>query len=298
MEEALLGAVKAAEANFSNANLFAATLADGDFSRASFAEAMMADVRAAAAKLAGASFLKADLSRADLGKADLSDADLRHVTLTGAQVGGARFNGAKVAGMMGTGGAAGDGQAAPAQVPWQASWVDASPAGDGSGRVTGEQIAALLTGVSGAARGAPVVGVPDKAPETPRRYFGRGDVLRDASLEFEPGARVEIDSLFQNCSITLGEGTELVVGDAGVLADCRIAGGGLITINGQFFERESPGIVAPRELTVSRQGAMVASVQQAASLTRFAFQRGSRLRVKILKATSNGASGSERRVDG
>ncbi len=38
-----------------------------------------------------------------------------------------------------------------------------------------------------------------------------------------------------------------------------------------------------RELVVSREGALVASVQQSATLTRFRFERGSRLRVKIAK---------------
>ena len=46
-------------------------------------------------------------------------------------------------------------------------------------------------------------------------------MLRNATLDFEAGARVEIDSLFENCSIKLGEGTELVVGESGVLADCN-----------------------------------------------------------------------------
>src|SRR5262249_17108351 len=116
-----------------------------------------------------------------------------------------------------------------------------------------------------------------------RRYFGRGDVLRNATLTFDSDARVEIDSLFENCTIQLGEGTELVVGAAGVLADCNIAGGGSITINGQFFERQSPGSVGPRELSVSREGALVASVEQNPETTRFRFERGSRLRVKIGK---------------
>ena len=68
-----------------------------------------------------------------------------------------------------------------------------------------------------------------------------------------------------------------------MLADCNIAGGGSITINGQFFERQSPGIVGPRELVVSREGALVASVEQSTETTRFRFERGSRLRVKIGK---------------
>jgi hypothetical protein len=99
------------------------------------------------------------------------------------------------------------------------------------------------------------------------------------------GARVEIDSLFENCVVQLGPGTSLVVGKTGVLADCRILGGGDITIHGQFFERESPGIVGPRALTVTSEAAVVASVEQAPALTHFAFERGSRMRLKILKRT-------------
>jgi hypothetical protein len=57
-----------------------------------------------------------------------------------------------------------------------------------------------------------------------------------------------------------------------------------VTVHGHFFERESPGIVGAREVTVSGSGALVASVQQAAALTRFAFERGSRLRVKIVQS--------------
>jgi len=122
-----------------------------------------------------------------------------------------------------------------------------------------------------------------EAPPASRRYFGQGDVLKNATLDFEPGARVEIDSLFQNCAINLGEGTQLVVGETGVLADCQIAGAGSVTVHGQFFERESPGIVGPREVIVSSKGALVASVEQLAELTRFAFERGSRLRLKIIR---------------
>jgi len=54
-------------------------------------------------------------------------------------------------------------------------------------------------------------------------------------------------------------------------------------VHGHFFEKESPGIVGPREVVVSSKGALVASVQQCTELTRFAFERGSRLRVKIVQ---------------
>jgi hypothetical protein len=257
--------VKAAQADFSNANLRGAKLTEGDFSRAQFASAILAGAKLTRARLGGALLTKADLAGADLSGADLGDVDARHATLAGAQLAGSKLTGAKVAGLIGTG-------APMADV--MVTWLDTSVAGDGTGRITNGEIPALLTGLRQQAEAT--------APAS-RRYFGHGDVLRNATLEFEPGARVEIDSLFENCVINLGEGTQLVVGEAGVLADCKIAGDGLVTVHGHFFERESPGIVGAREVMVSASGALVASVKQHADLTRFAFERGSRLRVKIIK---------------
>jgi len=118
------------------------------------------------------------------------------------------------------------------------------------------------------------------------RYFGEGDVLRNAALEFGGGSLVEIESRFENCTIALGVGTELVVGKAGVLKSCQIIGAGNVTIHGQFYERETPGIVGPRQLVVSAHGAVVGAVQQAPDNTIFAFEPGCRLRMKILRAGS------------
>ena len=85
-----------------------------------------------------------------------------------------------------------------------------------------------------------------------------------------------------------------MIGEAGVLSKCRIQGGGNITILGQFFERDSPGIQGPKRLVVTATGALVGSVEQAAGSTEFAFQPGCRLRVKILRArTGTERSGSE-----
>jgi hypothetical protein len=94
---------------------------------------------------------------------------------------------------------------------------------------------------------------------------------------------VEIDSLFQDCTLNIGEGTELVVGREGVLADCTIIGAGRITVHGHFFEGGNPGIVGPTDLVVSESGVVVSQVRQSTPGTRFAFKRGSRLRVKIVK---------------
>ena len=74
-----------------------------------------------------------------------------------------------------------------------------------------------------------------------RRYFGKGDVLRNASLEFDSGAFVEIESLFEQCSISLGKGTELVVGKGGVLSDCQIRGRRKHHHQRSFLREPEPG---------------------------------------------------------
>jgi hypothetical protein len=174
------------------------------------------------------------------------------------------LTGAKVAGLVGTG------------VPLGAidvSWLDLSPAGDGTQRVENGVIPSVL-----------MVGAVAPAPSdaTRRRYFGRGDVLRNATLQFDAGAQVEIDSLFQHCTINVGLDTELVIGPSGVLADCEIIGPGCITVHGKFFERHSPGIVGARKLMVSSRGAVVSAIAQSEQPTDFAFESGCQLRVKII----------------
>jgi hypothetical protein len=122
---------------------------------------------------------------------------------------------------------------------------------------------------------------PAAGPSAGKRYFGKGDVLRNANLEFDAGAAVEIESLFEQCSITLGDATELVVGKSGVLSGCQIKGAGKITIHGKYVERESPGITGVTQLVVSAGGSLVGAVEQPTELTRFAFEPGCMLRMKI-----------------
>jgi hypothetical protein len=99
------------------------------------------------------------------------------------------LTGAKVAGLIGTGAALDPGL--------EAAFLDPSPEGDGAARLNAGEIPFLLSGfVAGEIGGG-----------KNRRYFGRGDILRDATLAFDGGARVEVDSLFENCLITLGPGT-------------------------------------------------------------------------------------------
>jgi hypothetical protein len=224
----------------------------------------MHGVIASSADFTGASLVKADLTGADLGAAILVDVDLRQANLKDVRLAGARLTGAKVAGLIGTG---------TALAELEVKWLDTSTGGDGSRRIENGQIPGLISGL------APL-------DEPTRRYFGRGDVLRNATLQFHAGARIEIDSVFQDCTINLGEGTELVIGASGILADCEVVGAGNITVHGKFFERKSPGIVGPRRLSVSAGGAIVSSVAQGAQRTQFAFERGCQLRVKIFDSVS------------
>jgi hypothetical protein len=245
-----------------NVDLVAANLEEADLSGAVLDDANLDKARAPRAKFRSASLLRCTLTDCSLESADLSGADARHANLTGASLGGAILTGAKIFGAQAQ-------RAKPDGLV--AEWVDNSPAGDGVRRIGSEDVARVLQG---------------RASMRPRasRYFGKGDVLRDATLEFGDGSSVEIESRFEKCNIALGDSTELVIAESGVLKDCVIRGGGNITIHGEFYERQSPGIVGPRTLIVSSKGALVGAVQQTAEPTRFAFEPGCRLRMKILRA--------------
>jgi len=83
-------------------------------------------------------------------------------------------------------------------------------------------------------------------------------------------------------------------GPDGVLSGCQISGGGNITINGKFFEggkKGQPAIVGASQLVVSATGALVGAVQQPAELTRFAFEPGCQLRMRISTANGSGNGG-------
>jgi hypothetical protein len=152
-----------------------------------------------------------------------------------------------------------------------ADWIDLSVNADGTQRV------ALL---DFGKRVLPTVGGGGE-----RRYFGAGDVLRNAELEFDDGAYVEIQSRFERCNIRLGKGAELIVGAQGRLEDCTIVGGRL-KVHGKFLEKRSPGLIGTSQLIVSEQGAVAATLQQPTEFTQFAFERGCRLRVHIMPAVA------------
>ena len=119
----------------------------------------------------------------------------------------------------------------------------------------------------------------------PKRFFGKGDVLRNAVLEFDERSQVEIESTLEKCVITVGQGSTLTIGPHGVLAGCQIIGAGEIVIHGKFLENgASPGIVGPKRLIVGKAGTVVAALQQPASLTQFGFEHGCSLSLKILRS--------------
>ena len=226
--------------------------------------------------LEGVDFGRADLDGANLTNAKLSKAMLRSATLRGATLSGADLSGADLARADLTGAKLAGAKLAGADLS-HADLTDADLTG-------ADLVGAMLDGAT--LDRAVLVGTGMDRPkrvESATRYFGKGDVLRDATLEFGDGSVIQVDSRFENCSIALGEGAELTIGEPGVLKNCAIIGRGSIVVHGRFFERSSPGIVGPKSLVVSTGGAVVGSVEQTAEPTAFAFEPGCRLRVKILK---------------
>jgi uncharacterized protein YjbI with pentapeptide repeats len=316
MPRAMLEGVSFRRCDLDGANLEGARLARAHFKNASLREAFLAgaDLREAnlenadleGANLQGANLVGANLNRANLEGANLQGADLGGARLTHAQLDSAKLGGANL-------------------VAAQLSHADLSDADLSTAKLDEADLtSAVLTDanleeaslVGVRMRDAKVDGVnvrnanltnadaPGLAPGAgsapAKRYFGKGDVLRNANLEFDAGASVEIESLFEQCSITLGDATELVVGKAGVLSGCQIRGAGKITIHGKFVERESPGIVGVTQLVVSAGGSLVGAVEQPADLTRFAFEPGCMLRMKIQQkkeraTTERGSKGGRNR---
>jgi uncharacterized protein YjbI with pentapeptide repeats len=280
LEGANLHGARLRGANLTRANLEGANLQGADLSGAHLTHAQLESARLGGASLKGAVLERADLSETDLStarlesadltrasmtNADLTDADLRGACLVGASLDGATLTGARVHGVVGTGQPIAD---------LRADWIDPSADASGAERLVGA--AAAMSLLSGRA--------PQQAPAN-QRFFGPGDVLRNATLEFGPGASVRIESLFDQCTMAVAEGTEVVIGKDGTLSGCRITGPGRITVHGRFVERDSPGIVGVRELIVTASGSLVGAVEQPPEHTRFAFEPGCVLRTKIRQAS-------------
>ncbi len=252
LEGANLQGASLVGANLSRANLEGANLQGADLSGARLTHAMLESAKLGGANLSGAQLSHAVLADCDLSTAKLDEADLTNADLTNANLEEASLCRAKLR---------------------DALFKDTNLK---NASLTDAIDPPSLTGAHG-------------APSALKRYFGKGDVLRNAHLEFGAGAMVEIESLFEQCTIALGEGTELVVGKSGVLSGCQIRGAGKIAIHGKFVERESPGIAGVTQLVVSAGGSLVGAVEQPADLTRFAFEPGCMLRMKIQQAKKDRA---------
>jgi uncharacterized protein YjbI with pentapeptide repeats len=272
LREAYLVSADLRETNLENADLEGARLEGADLRGANLARACLEGANLTGARLGGAQLGYAQLESASLGAADLTGAILVHADLAHAYLGGACLAGAKLESA-------------------DLSQANLEEADLRDADLTGADLTgANLTGAksaNGALARPPAAASNGHRPDL-ARYFGRGDVLRGATLRFDAGCRVEVESLFEQCVIELGEGTELLIGTAGVLSDCRVVGRGTLVIAGKFYERDAPGIVGPLQVVVNAGGCLVAEVEQAAEATRFAFEPGSNLRVKIRDSRANG----------
>lgn len=272
LREAYMVAADLREANLENADLEGARLEGADLRGANLSRASLEGANLTGARLGGAELSYAQLESAVMGGADLTNAILVHAELSHAYLGAAKLTGAKLTNA-------------------DLTRANLEEADLRQADLTGADFTgANLNGVK-TSNGLPGAAKPTNGAAANARYFGRGDVLKGATLRLEAGARVEVESLFEQCTIELGEGTELVVGSGGVLSDCTVVGHGSIMIAGKFYERKSPGIVGPTQLVVSTGGCLVAEVEQAAEATRFAFEPGSNLRVKIRNSRSRDKGG-------
>jgi hypothetical protein len=257
-----LGGVNAPWANFTRASLQRADFAEAELTEAIFEGGALEEVNLAGANCERSNFAEADLSNAKLEGACLEGADLRKANLDGASLkrammAGARLHGAELD--------------ADQLEGVEAEWLDMTAEGDGSKRTALADFGKL--------------GQAPAADGKVRRFFGAGDVLRNAELEFDDGAHVEIQSRFERCNIRLGKDAELIVGAQGRLEDCTIVGGRLRVL-GKFLEKRSPGLIDTSQLFVSEHGAVAATLKQPAGSTQFAFERGCRLRVHIMPAAT------------
>lgn len=262
LERADLGTADLSAADLENANLTLANLIGTNFKGASLVDANLTRAQATRADFSNATLLRATFSGAVLTHASLASADASHADLRGVDVRGAVLDGLRLSQALL------DSLVFDAQT--RVRFIDVAVEGSPRRLETSEALEFLAGRVA------------TRPAKT--RYFGPGDVLRNARLDFDAGSTVHVDSRFENCLIVLGDGAQLIVGELGVLTNCEIAGHGDITVHGCFLERSSPGISGARSLVVSATGAVLAVLRQPSEATAFAFEPGCRVRMKILQS--------------
>ena len=271
LSECYLGGAKLVKANLEYARMEKANLEEADLAGANLVGAILHQACGEGANFVASVLQGATLRDASLARANLSMADLRQCDLLNAKLTRAIFTGTKVFGI----------EAASDQLTEVlADWVDFSAEGNGQVEIKGADLVECYNRVR---KG--LAATSTALSDQPKRFFGQGDVLRNATLEFVEKSQIEIESSLEKCTITLGTGTILTIGPKGVLTGCQIIGGGEIVVHGQFYENGvSPGMRDPSRLIVGRTGVVSGVVQQPLSLTQFSFEHGCSLDLKILKA--------------
>ena len=267
-------------ARLERANLCGARLNYAQMEAANLGGAILENVRLANADLREAYLGGANLTKADLNDANLEKANLEEANLAGADLRYANLRSAKLSATVITGvklhGCELD---VENLVEVVAEWVDFSPSGSGE-RCLGSSLAEQYRTMKNNASTDSGASSLDQG----KRFFGQGDVMRNASLEFGDRSYVEIESRFENCSIGLGAGAVLKLGRHGVLQGCQVIGFGDVEIQGEFRESgRSPGIVGARRVTVRKDGVLFGSIQQPPTMTEFEFEQGCVLQLRIQK---------------
>lgn len=272
----LLGA-KLEGANLRGACLSYAQLRFANLGRVCLEEAQLDNADLSEAYLGGARLIKANLRHANGWQAsfeevDLTEADLRDCHFPEADLTRAIFTASKLFGI----------EAVPEQlIDVVADWVDFSAEANGLMKVRGFELVDYFRSLKEG-----FLGILPSNPDQARRYYGPGDVMRNATLAFVEDSQIEIESYLENCTITLGRGTRLAIGPEGVLSGCQVIGEGEIVIHGKFYENgTSPGIVGPSGLFVGKTGTIMGMVQQSSALTHFAFEPGCALSLKIRQSS-------------
>ncbi|MGH9429011.1 MAG: pentapeptide repeat-containing protein, partial [Terriglobia bacterium] len=288
-----LGRALLTEAQLDNASMCQSYLGGADLTKADLQHARMAEANLEDADLTGANLMEAVLTHALSEGVDFTDACLRgavfehtslaNSTLTGVDLRNCRFLNASLDRATLTAAKLFGIEVASDELSRVlAEWVDFSVEGNGRLRVAGSELVDYYLRLK-----AGLDGISTLNSAQSKRFFGQGDALRGATLEFSEDSQVEIESYFENCTIHLGDGSRLMVGPHGVLEGCQIIGSGDIMISGKFHENGvSPGIVGPRRLHVGQTGTVVAAIQQAVTLTEFGFEHGCSLSLKIRKSSN------------
>lgn len=263
LDSACLAGARAERANFSRASLANASLDEATFRDALFDESVLRNASAKGTNFQGCSLLQADFEKASCERADFTRADLRRVRFAGAVFGKTVIDSARVFGI----------EIGPLHADdFAGQRCDLSREADGSRWVT---LARFIKNPSGG---------EDAEEQRLRRYVGPGDILRNAELNFESGAEVQVDGLLEHCELNMAEDASLIIGETGILENCRVVGG-RVRVNGCFLERTRVGLDGPVELVVSKEGAVATTLQQPASETHFGFAAGCRLRLLIKDPT-------------